>query len=126
MFEGRGAKVTSAPRFLLMRPTIPPAKRQAATKCFEEGQGYKRTARLIGVSEATVRDWKRLWQAHRFALKPAFQYKGKLSGAERQHILALRHTGQTIDAIAKHLGRSNNMVAHFLRQTITGAALSVV
>lgn len=109
-----------------MRPTIPPEKRQAAAKCFEEGLGYKRTARLIGVSEATVRDWKRLWQSHRFALKPAFQYKGKMSAAEQQHILTLRHTGQTIETIAKHLGRSTNMVAHFLHQTITDTALSVI
>lgn len=107
-----------------MRPTIPPEKRQAAAKCFEEGLGYKHTARLIDVSEATVRDWKRLWQAHRFALSPVFQYKGKLSVAEQKQILVLRKNGQNIKSIALNLGYSSNRISHFLHKTLTSAASS--
>ena len=91
---------------------------------FRERNGVKRTAGLIGVPESTVRDWKRLWKADCFTLTPRFQYKGKLSIEERQQILSLRQSGQNMEAIAHTLGRSSNMVARFLHQTLTNATLS--
>ena len=109
-----------------MKITLPPEKRQAAAHCFENGLGYKRTASLIGVTESTVRDWKRLWKANHFTLAPQFQYKGKLSVEEQKRILELRLNGQNIGAIAKDLKRSSNMVARFLHKTMTSAALSTV
>lgn len=107
-----------------MRPTIPPEKRQTAVQYFEKGLGYKRTAGLIGVQTSTVRDWKRLWQAKRFTLAPAFQYKGKLSPEEKRRILELRRIGENIEVIARQIDRSANMVALFLRQTLTKAVIS--
>lgn len=109
-----------------MKITLPPEKRQAAVDCFQKGLGYKRTANLIGVTESTVRDWKRLWKANRFTLAPQFQYKGKLSIEEQKRILELRLNGQNIGVIAKDLKRSSSMVAHFLHKTMTSAALSTV
>ncbi|WP_443743361.1 helix-turn-helix domain-containing protein [Sutterella sp.] len=39
----------------------PQALRAKAAALFEAGYGYKATATKLGVPQATVRDWKRLW-----------------------------------------------------------------
>lgn len=38
----------------------------AARKLFMQGNGYKKTAGVIGISEYTVRDWNRKWKAGEF------------------------------------------------------------
>lgn len=41
----------------------------AARKLFMQGNGYKKTAGVIGMSEATVRDWNREFKAGNFLRK---------------------------------------------------------
>ena len=41
------------------RPRIPNAKRQECLHLFDEGYGYKKTARLAGLNTYTVREYRR-------------------------------------------------------------------
>ena len=45
------------------RPRIPSEKRKECLELFEEGKGYKKTARETGLNAYTVRDWKRKYAA---------------------------------------------------------------
>ena len=46
-------------RNVLPRQRIPNAKRQECLKLFEQGYGYKKTARLTDLNRYTVREYKR-------------------------------------------------------------------
>lgn len=43
--------------------------RATAIALFEKGFGYKAASKVLGISEATVRDWKREWKAGAFSLE---------------------------------------------------------
>ena len=44
---------------LSLRTRIPSDKRQECLKLFEQGYGYKRTAKVVGLNKYTVRDYRR-------------------------------------------------------------------
>ncbi len=48
---------------VLPRQRIPNAKRQECLKLFEQGYGYKKTARLTDLNRYTVREYKRRFAA---------------------------------------------------------------
>ena len=97
-----------------MRPTLPPAKRQAAVVCFQKGLGYQRTAEEIGVPASTVRDWKRLWKAGKFSVTPMVSSLGPLTESEKDIIRQMRASGQKAETIAQTLGRPVATVTRFL------------
>ena len=44
---------------LSLRTRIPSDKRQECLKLFEQGYGYKKTAKVLGLNRYTVRDYRR-------------------------------------------------------------------
>ena len=46
-----------------LRQRIPNQKRQECLKLFEQGYGYKKTARLVELNAYTVREYKRRFAA---------------------------------------------------------------
>ena len=46
-----------------LRQRIPSGKRQECLKLFEQGYGYKKTARLVELNAYTVREYKRRFAA---------------------------------------------------------------
>ena len=42
-----------------LRQRVPNEKRQECLKLFEQGYGYKRTAKVVGLNKYTVRDYRR-------------------------------------------------------------------
>ena len=97
-----------------MKPTLPPAKRQAAVVCFQKGLGYQRTAEEIGVPASTVRDWKRLWKAGKFSVNPMVSSLGPLTPSEKEIIRDRRAKGDRTETIAQTLGRPASTIANFL------------
>ncbi len=45
------------------RERIPNAKRQECLKLFEQGYGYKKTAKSVGLNTYTVREYRRRFRA---------------------------------------------------------------
>ncbi len=48
---------------MYLRQRIPNEKRQECLKLFEQGYGYKATARIAGLNTYTVREYKRKYAA---------------------------------------------------------------
>ena len=48
------------------------AARRAAMACFEKGMGYKTTARELGIPQAAIRQWNRLYKEGRFTIKNGY------------------------------------------------------
>ena len=46
-----------------LRQRIPSEKRQECLKLFEQGYGYKKTAKLVDLNTYTVREYKRRYAA---------------------------------------------------------------
>ncbi len=42
-----------------LRQRVPSDKRQECLKLFEQGYGYKKTAKVLGLNRYTVRDYRR-------------------------------------------------------------------
>lgn len=79
--------------------------RRAAISLFEEGLGYKRTARKLELKESTVRDWARQWRRGLFAAKPALSTY-RITEATKRRIQAMYTAGANLREISRLTGVS--------------------
>ncbi|MDO5531497.1 helix-turn-helix domain-containing protein [Sutterella sp.] len=82
--------------------------REAAVKLFEAGDGYKLTATKLGLSPATVRDWKRAWVKGEF--ETAYRRRQPLDEMETRIIIELKKFGAPDRTIAGMLNCSISLV----------------
>ena len=93
--------------------------RAAAQHCFEQGLGYKATAKAVHVPTLTVRDWLRQWRKDQFAL--AVMRKGRTT-EEQQAIYALRCRGMPWHQIAERFGCSETTVKRYYHKELMALA----
>ena len=98
-----------------MRFTHSKETREAAQHCFEQGLGYKATAKVIHVPTLTVRDWLRQWHKDQFAL--TVMRKGRTT-EEQQAIYALRCRGMPWRQIAERFGCSETTVKRYYHKEL--------
>lgn len=80
-------------------------KREAAAFLFSQGHGYHKTAWLLELPEATVREWLRSWKKGEFQTKlPVRQYR--YTEERKQEIIAMRRRGMSWNEIYKLTGIS--------------------
>lgn len=80
-------------------------KREAAAFLFSQGHGYHKTAWLLELPEATVREWLRSWKKGEFQTKlPVRQYR--YTEERKQEIIAMRKRGMSWNEIYKLTGIS--------------------
>lgn len=80
-------------------------KREAAAFLFSQGHGYHKTAWLLELPEATVREWLRSWKKGAFQTKlPVRQYR--YTEERKQEIIAMRKRGMSWNEIYKLTGIS--------------------
>lgn len=79
--------------------------RRAAIALFEEGLGYKSTARKLELKESTVRDWARQWRRGLFAAKPALSTY-RITEATKRRIQAMYTAGANLREISRLTGVS--------------------
>ena len=118
-----------------MRFTHPEETRAAAKHCFEQGLGYKASAKMIRVPALTVRDWLRQWRKDQFALTA--MWRG-ITIEEQQAIYALRCRGMAWKDIAQRFGCSETTAKRYYHKELmvlatrthavknTGSALKAV
>ena len=118
-----------------MRFTHPEATRAEAKHCFEQGLGYKASAKKIRVPALTVRDWLRQWRKDQFALTA--MWRG-ITTEEQQAIYALRCRGMAWKDIAQRFGCSETTAKRYYHKELmvlatrthavknTGSALKAV
>lgn len=82
-------------------------KRREAAALFAQGCGYKKAARLLGLSVYTVRDWSRQYKQGRFLPTLPEWVKG-YSEKQKADVLELHARGFTCNKIAKVFGISAN------------------
>lgn len=79
--------------------------RRAAIALFEEGLGYKSTARKLELKESTVRDWARQWRRGLFAAKPALSAY-RITAATKRRIQVMYAAGANLREISRLTGVS--------------------
>lgn len=98
-----------------MRFTHPEETRAAAKHCFEQGLGYKASAKMIRVPVLTVRDWLRQWRKDQFALTA--MCRGRTT-EEQQAIYALRCRGMAWKDIARRFGCSETTAKRYYHKEL--------
>ena len=88
------------------------ARKQAALY-FASGWGYARTAKALGLSVNTVRDWSRAYKAGKFNLKMSvFVYDDEF----KRKVMAMRRSGASWREIKEATGISPSTVMRWLRK----------
>lgn len=82
-------------------------RRRAALRLFEQGYGYKYTAKALGLAESTVRDWRRAYKKGCF--NPNFSLNQHRFPLEvRDRVVHLRASGLSWNEIARRIGVSRS------------------
>lgn len=87
------------------------ARKQAAL-CFAGGWGYVRTAKLLGLSVNTVRDWSREYKKGKFNLKMSVCV---YDDAFKKEVAAMRLAGRSWREIKEATGISPSTVMRWLK-----------
>ena len=88
------------------------ARKQAALY-FASGWGYARTAKALGLSVNTVRDWSRAYKAGKFSLKMSvFVYDDEF----KRKVTAMRRSGASWREIKEKTGISPATVMRWLKR----------
>lgn len=94
-------------------------KRRQAALCFAGGWGYVRTARKLGLSPNTVRDWKREYDAGRFNMRMSVYVYDE---AFKQRVVAMRQAGSSWREIKSATGISPATVMRWMKKMEEGQA----
>lgn len=91
-------------------------KRREAAALFAQGCGYKKAARLLGISVYTARDWNRQFKQGQFHTELPDWIRG-YSDKQKADVLALHARGFSSYRIAKNLGISPGTCSKWVRES---------
>lgn len=102
------------PRRVRPKRFVADAKRLEALRLFEAGCGYRQTAKRLGLSVNTVRDWRRLYAAGQFRERIGrrqFVYTEKA----RREAISMRENGATWREVQEATGAKPSSVRNWMR-----------
>ncbi|MES9811096.1 IS630 family transposase [Streptomyces cinereoruber] len=109
----------------LTRPQLAEARRVRAAELFDQGRSGAEIARMLGVSEESVRRWRRVWEeggADGLRRRPASGRPPKLDDAQVERVRAALEQGAQAHGFEADLWTLERV--GLVVQRVTGVALS--
>lgn len=91
-------------------------KRREAAALFKQGYGYKKTARLLGISVYTARDWNKRFKQGRFSTELPDSIRG-YSEQKKAEVLDLHARGYSSYRIARILGIAQSTCSKWVKES---------
>lgn len=91
-------------------------KRREAAALFAQGCGYKKAARILGISVYTARDWSRLFKQGRFLTELPESIRG-YSEQKKAEVLDLHARGCSSYRIARILGIAQSTCSKWIKES---------
>lgn len=93
---------------------VPDDLREKAALLFSQGVGYRAVARVLDLSENTVRDWRRYWRAGKF--KPVLPRRNYLWPEEtKAKVIKMRKEGASWKTVLRETGVSAATAQKWIR-----------
>ncbi|MCP9973554.1 winged helix-turn-helix domain-containing protein [Streptomyces somaliensis] len=109
----------------MTRPQLAEARRVRAAELFEQERSNAEIARVLGVSDESVRRWKRVWEkggAHALRRRPATGRPSKLDDAQVEQVRAALEQGAQAHGFEADLWTLER--AGLVVERVTGVSLS--